>query len=404
MQLRDTLRTAFAGITVNKSRTFLTMLGIIIGVSSVVLMVSMGRSFQNYILTQIESVGTNTLDIIPTGFEKFGGNLESLSEEDFTAINNLPSVESATPVIIIGKAITYGKEEVSPMIVGAYKAFSDNYGVTLGNGRMLSSTDEEGAKTVAVIGPQTAEDLFGNANALGKKISIGESSFTVVGVLESKGSALLQDLDKMVLVPFSTARSVTGQRHLSFITLKIIGDSEAAQQDITNLLRERHNIENPENDPDKDDFIARSAEQVTAIVSSVTLGLTIFLSLVAAISLLVGGIGIMNIMLVSVTERTREIGLRKAVGARKSDILLQFLFEAVALTLTGGAIGIVLGVSVGWFLAKIADKFLGGFDFVLSLSSVFLAVVMAVGTGLLFGIYPAKRASELSPMEALRYE
>lgn len=404
MLLHDTLTTAFAGITVNKSRTFLTMLGIIIGVSSVVLMVSMGRSFQNYILTQIESVGTNTLDIIPTGFEKFGANLEALTREDYDAVASLPSVESSTPVIIIGKPITYGKEEVSPMIVGAYKAFSDNYGVTLGNGRMLSSNDEEGAKTVAVIGPQTAEDLFGNSNALGKKISIGESSFTVVGVLESKGSALLQDLDKMVLVPFSTARSVTGQKYLSFITLKTIGDAEAARQDITALLRDRHNIDNPDNDPDKDDFIARSAEQVTAIVSSVTLGLTIFLSLVAAISLLVGGIGIMNIMLVSVTERTREIGLRKAVGARKRDILLQFLFEAVALTLTGGAIGIVLGVSTGWFLAQIADKFLGQFAFVLSMSSVFLAVVMAVGTGLLFGLYPAKRASELSPMEALRYE
>lgn len=403
MLLKDTVTTAVAGITVNKSRTFLTMLGIIIGVASVVLMVSMGRSFQNYILTQIESIGTNTLDVMPTGFQKFGGNLESLTYDDYLAIKALPDVESITPVTIIGKSISYGKESVSPMIVGAEHAFVANYGLVIGEGRFLTQNDEEGAKSVAVIGQQTAEDLFGNANPIGKKVSIGESSFTVVGVFKLKGG-MLQDMDKMVNVPFTTARSVTGQRYLSFITLKTIGDPSIAQADITALLRDRHDIKNPENDPDKDDFIARSAEQVTSIVSSVTLGLTIFLSLVAAISLLVGGIGIMNIMLVSVSERTREIGLRKAVGAKKRDILLQFLLEAVSLTLTGGVIGILIGVYFGWLLCTIAAKFLGEFSFALSFWSIFLAVFMAVGTGLLFGIYPAKKAADLSPMEALRYE
>lgn len=404
MLLKDTIRTAFTGITVNKTRTFLTMLGIIIGVASVVLMVSMGRSFQNYILTQIESIGTNTLDIIPTGFEKFGGNLESLTMDDYEAVADLPTVESSTPVIIIGKPITYGKEEVSPLIAGARHAFIANYGLELGQGRFLDENDEEGAKSVAVIGPQSAEDLFGNSNPLGKKITIGESSFTVVGVFKSKGSALLSDFDKMVHVPFSTARSVTGQRYLNFITLRTVGDPSIAQADITALLRDRHDIDNPDNDPDKDDFIARSAEQVTAIVSSVTLGLTIFLSLIAAISLLVGGIGIMNIMLVSVTERTREIGLRKAVGAKKRDILLQFLLEAISLTLTGGVIGIAIGVFFGWLLCLLAAKFLGEFSYALSLWSIFLAVLMAVGTGLAFGLFPAKKAADLSPMEALRYE
>ena len=404
MLFHDTLITAFKGITTNKSRTFLTMLGVIIGVASVVLMVSMGRSFQNYILTQIESIGTNTLDIFPTGFEKFGGNLDSLTYEDFIAVQSLPTVDSATPVIIVGKPVTYGKEEVTPMIVGAYKVFAKNYGLDLGLGRMLNQNDEDGAKLSAVIGPDTAEDLFGNAQALGRKINIGGASFTVVGVLKSKGSALFADLDKMVHVPFSTARAVTGQRFLSFMTLKTIGDPQIAQEDITLLLRRRHNIENPQNDPDKDDFVARSAEQITSIVSSVTLGLTIFLSLVAAISLLVGGIGIMNIMLVSVTERTREIGLRKAVGAKRRDILLQFLLEAVSLTLTGGLIGITIGLAFGWLLARIADKFLGQFHFIVSGPSILLAIGMAMGTGLIFGIYPARKAASLSPMEALRYE
>lgn len=404
MIFKDLLITASKGITTNTSRTFLTTLGIIIGVAAVVLMVSIGRSFQHYILTQIESVGTATLDVFPTGFEKFGGNLDSLSYEDYEAIAQLPTVESVTPVIIVGKPISYGKEEVSPMIIGAHRAMAENYGLILGSGRMLNENDEDGAKSVAVIGPKTAEDLMGNVNPLGKKIVIGGTPFTVVGVLKSRGSALLQDLDTMVHVPFSTARSVTGQKHLSFITLKTIDDPALAQEDITMLLRQRHDIDNPDNDPDKDDFRARSSEQITSIVSSVTLGLTIFLSLIAAISLLVGGIGIMNIMLVSVTERTREIGLRKAVGARKRDILLQFLLEAVALTLVGGIIGILIGSSVGWLLARIAAKFLGQFSFILSAPSILLAVAMAMGTGLLFGIYPAKRAAELSPMEALRYE
>lgn len=404
MLLKDTIKTAFAGITVNKSRTFLTMLGIIIGVASVVLMVSMGRSFQNYILTQVESVGSTTLDIAPTGFEKFGGNLESLTLDDYEAIRDLPNVESSTPVIIVGKPVSYGKEEKSPMIVGAKHAFVANYGLEIGLGRFLDENDENGAKSVAVIGTTTAEDLFGNSPALGKKITIGESSFTVVGVLKSKGSALLSQFDSMVNIPFTTAKSITGQRHLSFITLKTIGDPGIAQQDITKLLRDRHDIDNPDNDPDKDDFIARSSEQVTSIISSVTLGLTIFLSLIAAISLLVGGIGIMNIMLVSVTERTREIGLRKAVGAKKRDILLQFLFEAISLTLTGGVIGIAIGVFFGWLLCLLAAKFLGEFSYALSVPSIILAVAMAVGTGLAFGLFPAKKASDLSPMEALRYE
>ena len=404
MLLSDLLQTASKGITVNRSRTFLTMLGIIIGVGAVVLMVSIGNSFQNYILEQISSVGTNTMDIFPKGFEKFGGNLNSLTYEDYLAVKKLSTVERVTPVVIVGKPVHYGTEDVSPMVMGAHKEVFGNYGMKLDRGRLLDQSDEDGAKFVTVLGSKTAEDLFGDRDPLGKKIQIGEFSFTVVGVLQSFGSALLQNLDTIVFVPFSTARSVSGQKHLTYMTLKTVADSELAKEDITLLLRQRHHIQNPENDPDKDDFIARGSDQVTGIVNSVTLGLTIFLSLVAGISLLVGGIGIMNIMLVSVTERTREIGLRKAVGARRRDILLQFLCEAVALTVTGGIIGIVFGGSVGWLLARLAARFLGTFSFVLSFSAIFLAIVMAVGTGLLFGIYPAKRAASLSPMEALRYE
>ncbi len=404
MLTSDLLSTATRGITVNKSRTALTMLGIIIGVASVVLMVSIGRTFQGYILDQIASIGTNTMDVFPTGFQKFGGNLDSLTFDDFTAVKGLSTAENVTPVIIVGKPVHYGTQDVSPMIMGTLPGIFGNYGLEIAQGRLMSESDDEGGKTVAVLASQTAIDLFGNANPVGRKISIGEQSFTVVGVLEGHGSLLLSDLDKLVFIPFSTARALTGQSHLSYMTLKTVGDPALAKEDITLLLRQRHRIKNPENDPDKDDFIARSAEQISGIVNSVTAGLTVFLSLIAGISLLVGGIGIMNIMLVSVTERTREIGLRKAVGARRRDILLQFLLEAVSLTLTGGIVGILIGGSVGWMLVRIASNFLGEISFVLSFSSILSAILMAVGVGLLFGIYPAKKAADLSPMEALRFE
>lgn len=404
MLIQDTIRTAYAGIMVNKTRSILTMLGIIIGVGSVVLMVSIGNSFQSYIITQIESFGTGTIDVYPVGLEKFGKNLDSLTFDDYEAVSKLSTVRDVAPVIRVNESVSYGKEEVSPTVMGTYREFIVNYGMELEAGRMLEKSDEDGAKYVAVLSYQTALDLFGNVDPLGKKVKIGEFSFTVIGLLKSKGSLLLSDLDTPVYIPFSTAKSITGQKHLTYMTLKAVGDPEIATEDIKLLLRQQHRIDNPENDPDKDDFVARSAEQVTGIVNSVTMGLTVFLSLVAAISLLVGGIGIMNIMLVSVTERTREIGLRKAVGARKLDILLQFLFEAVSLTLTGGIAGIVCGGGMGWLLAKLASRFLGEVPYTLSLYAIVLAAGMALVIGLVFGIYPAKRAANLSPMEALRFE
>ena len=404
MPTHDLLRTAFAGLTTNKGRAFLTMLGVIIGVASVVLMVSMGRSFQNYILTQIESVGSNMVEVIPTGLQKFGGNLESITLEDYRAVSKLSTIERSTPVIVVSKVVSFGDEEITPLVFGAYPVFASNYGLEIGLGRMIDDSDDDGARSVAVIGPKSAEELFGNANPLGKRIDVGGNSLTIVGVFSQKGSALTEDLDKLILMPFSTARVITGQKHLSYMTMRAVGDPDLALQDVKAVLRLRHRIDNPTDDPDKDDFMARSAEQVTAIVGSVTLGLTVFLALVAAISLLVGGIGIMNIMLVAVTERTQEIGLRKAIGAKKRDILLQFLLESVALTFTGGMIGIVIGVSFGWLLSRVADKVLGGFSFVLSFSAVALAIAMAVGTGLVFGLYPARKAANLHPIEAMRFE
>ncbi len=404
MLLRDTVTIALRGLKGNRVRSLLTMLGVIIGVGSVVLMVSVGTSFQGYILTQIESFGGNTIDVYPTGFEKFGQTLDSITEQDYEAIKNLSTVASVAPVLFIEDKVTHGTEEITPMVFGSTESIFANYGFEIDEGRLLTDSDVKAAKSVIVLAHQAAEDLFGSHDPLGERVTIGARQFTVVGVLRSMGSLLLQDLDQTVFVPYTIAKAITGQKYLDYISLQAAADDDLTRADLVSLLRQRHGIKNPEDDPDQDDFRVRSAAQAADVISQVTLGITLFLGIVAGISLLVGGIGIMNIMLVAVTERTKEIGLRKAVGARRRDILLQFLIEAITLTLLGGIIGIVGSSIISFMLAAIANRFLGEFSFAFSIPAILLALLMAVGTGVTFGLYPAKKAAKLSPMEAMRWE
>jgi len=405
MLLTDTFKSAYTAITAHRMRSILTMLGIIIGVGSVVLMVSVGRSFERYVLDQVESFSSHLIEFYPTGFEKFGRTLDSLSFADYEAVEKLTTVKDVAPVIFIREKVSVGTEEISPNIFGTTHHFFSNYSLKLRDGRILNDSDFKGARSVAVLGFQAAEDLFGPNNPLENRIRIGQRFYTVVGVMDTVGSALLQDLDSFVYVPFTTARAQTGQKFMSYMTMKAtIEDDALAVADVTSLLRQRHGIENPDNNYDKDDFRARSASQATEIVGTVGLGLTAFIGLIAGISLIVGGIGIMNIMLVSVTERTKEIGLRKALGATRQDIMRQFLIEAVALTMIGGIIGIVGGAVIGAVLTAIASKFVGHVPFVLSIPALLAAAGMALAVGLLFGIVPARKAADLSPMEAIRWE
>ena len=405
MHINDTVQASYKAVTAHRMRSVLTMLGIIIGVGSVVLLVSVGRSFERYVLDQVESFSSHLIEIYPTGFEKFGRSLDSLSFSDYEAVTQLSTVESVAPVIFVTEKVVYGTEEISPMVFGTTNKFFANYSLNLEQGRLLNESDIKGARSVAVLGYQAAIDLFGDRDPLGERIRVGKRFYTVVGTMETIGSALLQDLDTPVYVPFTTAKAQTGQKYLSYMTMKAsIDDDNLVVADITSLLRQRHGIENIDNDYDKDDFRARSASQATEIVGSVGLGLTIFIGLIGGISLIVGGIGIMNIMLVSVTERTREIGLRKALGATRLDILRQFLIEAVALTMIGGVIGIVGGASLGALIAAVASKFVGTVPFVLSIPALLAAALMALATGLIFGIFPARKAASLSPMEAIRWE
>ncbi|OGJ55940.1 hypothetical protein A3D88_00900 [Candidatus Peribacteria bacterium RIFCSPHIGHO2_02_FULL_52_16] len=408
MTIADTFTIALRAIGTNKSRSLLTMLGIIIGVGSVVLMTSIGASVEELILGQVSSLGANSMVIFP-GQEEGGGSqqrpgYDSLTFDDIRALEKLTTIKTVAPVIFVNGIVSYGREETTPEVMGSLPTFYQNQSITAERGRMLDDTDESGAKYVVMLAPDTATDLFGESEPLGKRVKVGDRSFTVVGITKPLGSQFFQNADERVYMPFSTAQVISGQKYVNYITLQAAGITDFAFADIKSLLRARHGIRNPDDEQEKDDFVVRSAAQAADILGSVSLGLTLFLSAIASISLLVGGIGIMNIMLVAVTERTREIGLRKAVGARKRDILLQFLIESVLLTLMGGAIGITGGVLLAALIAMIAQNFLAGYVFALSIPAMILAVVVAAGTGLVFGIYPARRASNLNPIEALRYE
>ena len=407
MRIHDTMRAAFKGVTVNAMRSLLTMLGIIIGVGSVVLMSSVGQSMQGVILGQISSLGPKSMVIFPG---KEGGppgvmsGFDSLTFEDLRELEQLRTVNQFAPVIFIPGRTVYGSEEGTPQVFGVVENFFKNQNIVAREGRLLDSADIDGAKAVAVLGHDTAEKFFGSVDPIGKRMKVGNNHFTVVGVAGALGSQFFQTADERIYVPFSVARNVTGQKYLNYITMNATESFDLAFDDVKTVLRRRHGIDNPTDDEKKDDFVVHSSEQANDILSSVSLGLTMFITTVAAISLLVGGIGIMNIMLVSVTERTQEIGLRKALGAKGRDVLLQFLIEAILLTIIGGVIGQIIGISLAFVIAMIVKKFLTKYVFAVSMNAVIVSFFMAIATGVAFGLSPARKAAGLHPIEALRYE
>ncbi len=414
MKFFDSLKTATRGVKHAKMRSFLTMLGIIIGIASVIVLMSIGQSVQEYILDQVNSLGSNLIYIIPGGStgSRFsvpaaaqGVVIKTLVERDVDALRREPGIVSVAAIVRGQTRAIYENNDSSITWQGTSPELFAINKLTLSQGAAFTSADADAYNHVAVIGSALAKTLFGERSPLDKSIRLKDMSFRVVGVLEPKGVGPGGiDQDTMVLVPLTVGqKQLLGISYYQFIVIQAADtyDSEFIRARAVSILRQNHSI----TDPARDDFTIRTQEDAITTLSSITSVLTIFLTAIAAISLVVGGIGIMNIMLVSVIERTREIGLRKAVGATNRDIVQQFLGEAIILTFAGGVGGILLGsvITIGIYFA-LTQFLTTGWVFALPLSAIFLAVGVSVFTGLVFGIYPARQASLKSPIEALRYE
>jgi putative ABC transport system permease protein len=408
MNTLEVIEEAFITLKVNKLRTALAILGIVIGIGSVIALVSLGQASQKSVTNQIESLGSNLLTISP-GFTQSGnvrgaaGGGTTLTYDDAKAIMNSPkvtSVSKVSPEVSKRSQVVTGQNNTNTQIYGVTPEYFEVKKVEISLGSSLTESQINSMSKVAVVGPQVVEDLFGDStkNVVGELIRIENQSFKIIGVTKEKGGSGMNNQDDMVFIPLTTAMKVLyGQSYLSSISVEAKSEDVMvkAQDEIGYLLLERHKL----SDPTKADFRIMNQSDILSTASSVTSTFTSLLSGIAAISLLVGGIGIMNIMLVTVTERTREIGLRKALGAKKKTIITQFLTEAIILTVMGGFLGMLLGISVSYLLSKIMSL-----PFTISLNSVALAIGVSGVIGVVFGWYPAKKASDLEPIEALRYE
>ncbi|KPJ55905.1 hypothetical protein AMJ49_06145 [Parcubacteria bacterium DG_74_2] len=407
MKISDLLQEAYSAVSMNKVRSGLTILGIIIGIGSVVAMISIGQGAQGEIQSNIESIGSNLIMVMPgfqmgqaSGVRSGRGSAQTLTQEDAEAIEEqINFVKAVASETSRRYQITAKGTNTNTSVIGTVASYSQVKNLEIELGSFISGQHLKSLSKVAVLGPTTRDDLFGeNINPLGQKIRINRIDFTVIGVTQAKGGTGFGSQDDMVLIPLSTAqRFLSGDNYLSTINVQAQDSNYMAniQQQVTNLLLTRHNI----SDPQMADFSVMNQADIVETASSIANTFTVLLAAIAGISLIVGGIGIMNMMLTTVTERTREIGLRKAIGAKNKDISFQFLTEATMLTFIGGVVGIILG----WFISLLITEF-GGMATSVSAFSILLAFGVSAAIGMGFGYYPARRAASLNPIEALRYE
>lgn len=415
MKYRHLIKTAVSGLRAHKSRSALTILGIIIGIMSIILIMAIGEGAENLIVSQVQGMGSKTIVVIP-GREPKGPTdpsivdtilSDSLKERDMEALKNkgnVPTLEKIMPVVFGAASAAYEGETYRMTVIGSSELLPDIFDLELDEGNFFSDQDVRGQADVVVIGSKVKEELFGSSPALYQRIKIKGKSFRVIGVLPEKGQVSLFNFDETTLIPYTTAQYyIFGIKHFNRLVIEANSEKniDLTVSDIKATLRERHGI----TDPDKDDFFIATQADVLDTLNAITSTLTLLLISVASISLLVGGIGIMNIMLVNVTERTREIGLRKALGATKEDILSQFLLEAVILTMVGGLFGIGLGALFSKLTAYAFQQFVGvDWKFIFPITAAVIGLTVAATIGVIFGLYPASQASKKSPIEALRYE
>ncbi|MBU2101335.1 ABC transporter permease [Patescibacteria group bacterium] len=414
MNIKHSFKIAYKALKVNKTRSFLTVLGVLIGVTAIMMMVALGSGAENLILDEISGFGGETIVVRPgkqpTGPTDIAGTLfnDSLTERDVELLrrkSNVPHAEKITPFVVVPGNVSYEGDTYTPFMLGGdVNFFVDFYDAPLLEGDTFTESDAKQLSKVAVIGDKVRQELFGESDALGKDIQIKDQKFRIIGVLAKRGQVAVFDIDNLVVIPHTTAQKyILGidYFHEFIVMARDVDTVDRTIVDIEATLRGAHKID----DPEKDDFfvvsLSGAAEQIQTVIAT----LTAFLSSVVAIALVVGGVGVMNIMLVSVTERTREIGLRKAVGATEKEIMQQFLLEAILLTFIGGFVGIVLGGILSFLVALGLAQFVASnWSFSFPFSAIVLGMGVTTLVGVVFGLYPAKKAAERSPIDALRYE
>jgi putative ABC transport system permease protein len=413
MDFGSVIKLAYVSLQAKKSRTFLTMLGIIIGIASVIIIISVGNGAQSLILNQVKSMGSNLIGIFPGASEETGPppsalgivntNLKNADLDAIMENNNVPNAIAVTYYDRGVGTLQWRDQKYDGTFVGTTASYVDVHNVTVATGRFFTKDEEKDLSRVVVLGADVKDKLFGANDPIGQNIKIKKEEFKVIGVVSERGTQLFENQDKLVFIPISTCQKIMlGINYVSLARVQIDAEenTDQAVSDIRALLRDRHNLGKSE----PDDFTIRPQTQAIEIFSAITNSLAYFLAAIAAISLLVGGIGIMNIMLIAVVERTREVGLRKSLGAKNRNILSQFLIEAVVVTLSGGIVGIIFGVTVSFLVAVVARQLGYQWDFIISYKAILLSCSISILVGLIFGIYPAQRAAKLNPIEALRYE